>query len=174
LRQAQTSLFLLLCIFPLVIYAQTPLNVFKSSIHSRAVGNTNLGSDIKIGTVNNSNMRILGGCGCYFQIPSVRRKSQSYVFLADLGSSIGKRAWMNINGRDTVLRLVSSTRRSRRETKGSSFTETYRSGELTARVTYVVTKPNPSGGEVSKYSATITVSNANSKQTIKVPGECGC
>lgn len=54
------------------------------------------------------------------------------------------------------------------------FTETYRSGDVTARVTYVVTSPNRPGGEVTKYSATITVTKGNRSQTVRASGECGC
>ncbi len=58
--------------------------------------------------------------------------------------------------------------------KGSSYVETYRSSNITARVTYVVTIPNRPGDEVTKYAATIVVTKGNNSKTFKAVGECGC
>ena len=126
-------------------------------------------TELKIGIVNNSNY--LDGAGCYFKSPSASKNSKSYVFLADIYGDT-KRAWLNINGRVTVLKFVSSTwRNNQRLKKGSSYTETYRSGDVTARITYVVTKM----GEIESadYAATIAVTKGKRSKTVKAVGECG-
>lgn len=131
-------------------------------------------TELKIGTVDNSNFAYLDGCGCYFKSPSAAKNSSSAVFLAEIANPNVNRAWVSIDGRVTTLNFVSSTRRSGRERRGERFTETYRSGDVTARVTYVVTKPSPPGGEVTKYAATVVVTKGTRSKTVKAVGECGC
>lgn len=131
-------------------------------------------SELRIGAVDNSNYRYLDGCGCYLKAPSASRNSHSYIFLAKIANPNVNRAWMNIDGRVMALNFISSTQRPGRIRRGSTYTETYRSGDVTARVTYVVTSPSRPGGEVAKYSATITVTKGGRSQTVKAVGECGC
>lgn len=140
----------------------------ESQLSSRTANDTSLISDLR-------NSNLVEGCGCNLKRSSAGRNAHSYVFfMADTGSSENNRAYMNIDGRDTALRFVSSTQRPRRLRRGSQYTEVYRSGDVTAGVTYVVTKPSTSGGEVTKYSATITVTRGNRSQTVRASGECGC
>ncbi len=142
------------------------LGVTSISAQTRRTQN----AELKIGTINNKGGEYLEGCGCYF---SAGRNSESNIFLADIDGLEGRQAWININGRVTALKFVSSTRNQRLK-KGSSYVETYRSGNVTARVTYVVTTPNRPGGEVTKYAATVVVTKGNSSKTFKAVGECGC
>lgn len=120
---------------------------------------------LKIGTVSSS---YLDGTGCYFKSSSA---SKTYVFLADIYGN-PKRAWLNVDGRITTLKFVSSTwKNNQKEKKGSRFTEIYRSGDITATVNYVVT----SLGEIesTNYSVTIVVKKGNLSKTVKAVGECG-
>jgi len=104
-----------------------------TSISAQTRGTQN--AELKIGTVNNSNYAYLDGASCYFKSPSANKNSESYVFLANVYGDT-KRAWLSIDGRVTTLKFVSSTWKSnQRLKKGSSYTETYRSGDVTARVT---------------------------------------
>ena len=79
--------------------------------------------------------------------------------------------WLNINGRVTALKLVSSTLtnvlRLKRE---SSYTERYRSGDITAEITYVVVKTLPEG---TAHTATVVVTKGNQRKTVKAVGDCG-
>lgn len=129
-------------------------------------------TELKIGTLNNGNGTYLDGAGCYLKSPSAGKNSNSYIFLSELGNDSSSRAWLNIDGRATTLKFVSSTWKSnRRLRKGSSFTETYRSEDITARVTYVVTKM----GEIesAEYAATVVVTKGNRSKIVKAVGECG-
>jgi hypothetical protein len=128
-------------------------------------------SELKIGTINNRNGTYLDGAGCYLKSPSTSGNSNYYIFLSEMGRD-SNRGWLNINGRISTLKFVSSTwRSSQRLRKGSRFTETYRSGDITARITYVVTKM----GEIesAEYVATIVVTKGNRSKTVKAIGECG-
>jgi hypothetical protein len=135
---------------------------------------TNNNAQGLIGLLDNSNYRYLDGCGCYIKPASASRNSNLYFFLAEIVNPNGQRRWMNIDGRVITLNLVGSTEPSKRKRRGSAFTETYRSGDVTARITYVVTSPYRPGGEVEKYSVTIIVTKGNRSQTVKAVGECGC
>lgn len=128
-------------------------------------------AELKIGTIDNDAEYL--DCGCYF---SAGRNSESnnFLFLAEIDGTKDRRAWININGRVTTLKFVSSTEGNKPLKKGSSYVETYRSGKITARVTYVVTIPNRPGDEVTKYAATIVVTKGNNSKTFKAVGECGC
>ena len=126
-------------------------------------------AELKIGTIDNDAEYL--DCGCYF---SASGKYESYNFLANMGGAKVGEAWININGRVTALKFVSSTEGNKPLKKGSSFVETYRSGNITARVTYVVTIPKKPGEEVIKYAATIVVTKGNNSKTFKAVGECGC
>lgn len=128
-----------------------------------------------IGLVDNSEYKYLDGCGCsVWQQSRSQNLKHHYYLLTELGSAIGKTAWMNIDGRVMKLNLLSTTRPSGKERKGSSFTEVYRGGGVTARLNYVVTTPNRPGGEVTKYAITITVTKGDRSQTVKAIGDCGC
>jgi hypothetical protein len=128
-----------------------------------------------IGLVDNSEFQYLSGCGCSIW-PQSRSQNlrHHYYLLTELGSDIGKIAWMNIDGRVMKLSLLSTTRPSGRERKGSTFTEVYRGGGVTARVNFTVSTPNKPGGEVTKYNIAITVTKGDRSQTVRATGDCGC
>ncbi len=131
-------------------------------------------AELKIGTVDNRNYAYRDGCGCSLASPSASKNSTSAIAFTELDNeSSPSRAWLNIDGRVTTLKFVSSTQKSnQRLRKGSSYTKTYRSGDVTARITYVVT----SIGEIesTNYTATIVVTKGKRSKTVKAIGECGC
>jgi hypothetical protein len=139
------------------------LGVTSISAQTRRPQNAKL----KIGIIYNDVEYL--DCGCYF---SADGKYQNYNFLANMEGNKGGRAYININGRDTALKFVSSTEGNKPLRKGRSFVEIYRSGNITARVTYVVTIPKRD--ELTKYTATIVVTKGNNRKTFKAVGSCGC
>jgi hypothetical protein len=141
----------------------------NASAQARRAQNT----ELKIGTINNLG-NYLDGCGCYFKSASAGKKSESYIFLAETANSNGNRAWINIDGQVAALKFVSSTYRNQRLKRGGSYMETYRFGNVTARITYVVTSPSAPGGELTKYAASIAITKDNRGTTVKAVGECGC
>jgi hypothetical protein len=127
-------------------------------------------AELNIGTIDNSD--IFDGVvdWCFFKSPSASERSKSYIFFVDLDETPYK-FWLNIDGRVTALKFISSTRKNlRRLKKGSSYTERYRSGDITAHITYVIVKKYPEG---EAFTATVVVTKGNRSKTVKTVGECG-
>ena len=124
-------------------------------------------AELKIGVIDDDPEYL--DCGCYF---SANGKYESYTFLANMNGNKGGLAFIKINGRVTALKFVSSTAGNKPLKKGSSFIETYRSGNITARVTYVVTIPEKALD--TKYTATVEVTKGKNRKTFKAFGSCGC
>ncbi len=139
------------------------LSVMNISAQTRRPQN----AELKIGIIDNDAEYL--DCGCYF---SADGKYESYTFLANMNGNKDGLAFININGRVTALKFVSSTEGNKPLEKGNSFIETYRSGNITARVTYVVTIPERD--LVTKYIATIEVTKGKNRKTFKAVGSCGC
>ncbi len=136
---------------------------------------TKSASKLTIGMVDNSDYRYLDGCGCSIWSASRGRElSHHYYLLTELGSAIGKTAYMKINGQVLKLSLLSTTRPSGKERKGTKFTEVYRGGGVTARVNYVISRASGRGEEVTKYAITITATKGDSSGTVSAVGDCGC
>jgi hypothetical protein len=130
---------------------------------------------LTIDTLDNSDYKYLDGCGCSISSASRgREQSHNYYLLTPLENAIGKTAYMKINGQVMRLALLSTTRPSGKERKGTRFTEVYRGGGVTARVNYVVSKASGRGQEVTRYAITITASKGGNSQTISAVGDCGC
>ena len=129
---------------------------------------------LKIANLKDSS--VIDGCGCYLQFPAEGQKRfEKYVFMADIDE---KEAWMNIEGRDVKLRLVDSIRDANRRVKvGDRSSRTYRAGDITVRVAYVVTrvcKPDDESCESTDYDATISVTKGDRRGQVKARGSCGC
>lgn len=128
-------------------------------------------AELNIGTINNIEKYSDGPCFCWFKPPLASKQSESYIFSVDVNNQ-PYRVWLNIDGRVTALKLVSSTLKNNQpQKKGSGYTETYRSGDVTARITYVVVRNYPEGAD---YTATVVVTKGNRVKTVKAVGECGC
>lgn len=129
-----------------------------------------------IGNIKNSS--VVEGCGCYFQFPSESRKRNSNRFV--FWSESEQEALMNIDGRDTKLKLVNSTNPPQEVKVGSRSSDTYTTsdGKITIRFDKVVTqmcKPGDEDCEFTAEDATITTFKGGRRgQAIKVTGGCGC
>lgn len=130
---------------------------------------------IKIAELKNPN--VVEGCGCSFQtaVEAKKRNSQKFLFLSELGTNEG---WMNINGKDTKLRLVKTTEKPNRRAKvGDRFYEEYRATGIKVRLDYLtkrVCPPRDESCEVINYDVTITVTKGKDSKIIKTGGSCGC
>jgi hypothetical protein len=114
------------------------------------------------------------GCGCYFSFNKVDDKARRLMFFAsnqDMG------IWINIDGRDTRLRLVRETKPKGRIRVGSKFISHYAAGDLTVDLVQIATwvcPPRDEGCEITKYSATFTVRKGSRTQIVRAVGSCGC
>ena len=130
---------------------------------------------VKIAELKNSG--VVDGCNCGFQTAVEAKKpdSQKFLFLSELGSREG---WMNINGKDTKLKLVKTTDNSRRRARvGDRFYEEYSAPGVKVRIDYTtkwVCPPRDESCEVTNYDVTITVTKGKTSKTVKAKGSCGC
>jgi hypothetical protein len=114
------------------------------------------------------------GSGCDLQLAGEKRSSRRYIFFENDSDGV---PYMNIDGRNVRLKLVSSTEPYRRaERKGERFSRSYTSGDVRVRMDIVVTSvcaPHDEQCEFTGYKATVTVSKGSRKQTVKATGGCG-
>ena len=136
------------------------------SAQTRRARNT----ELKIGIIDNDAEYL--DCGCYFSADGNSELHNFLLLADDIDGTKDRRALIKINGRVMPLKLIRSTSGNKPLKKGNSFVETYRSGNITARVTYLVTIPKKD--QITKYTATILVTKGNNRKTFKAVGECGC
>jgi hypothetical protein len=127
----------------------------------------------RIANIRDTN--VVDGCGCYFQFPAQWKNKQSdkYVFMEGIDD---EGAWMNIDGKDVKLELVSTSNESNGEV-GSRSNKKYKAKGIAVQVDYVITricKPDDEQCESTDYDATFTVTKAGRKRVIKAKGVCGC
>lgn len=123
-------------------------------------------------TVNNKTMigpikkeHISDGCGCTYSLKDNRKRT---VYSDDFDGNI----WMNIDGKDVKLKLVSSVSIPKGEVrKGQRTTSNYTAPGIRVRTVIVVGKDY---GEGHDYAGSITVMRGASEQMIQVVGSCGC
>ena len=125
-------------------------------------------AELYIGTLEANGKYYDAANWCSFKSPSASSKSDIFFINADEDPY---KLWLNVNGRITALRRVSSTLTNvLRLKKGSSYTERYRSGDITAQITYIVIKKYAEG---TAHTAMVVVKKGNRSKTVKTVGECG-
>jgi hypothetical protein len=126
---------------------------------------------IRIGVVRSR--KLVDGAGCSLQLPADYKKhNERYILLSDSENN----AVMNIDGKDTNLKLVSQGEPKGDLKRGDRFTSYYGTKGTKVQVDFLVTRvcdPNDESCEVTYYDATITVSRGINKQGLKVKGLCG-
>ncbi len=113
-------------------------------------------------------------CGCLLQLsPDYRKHNRRAIFRSDFSD----KAWMNLDGKDLELSLVSPPASGRRERVGARRNEIYKSGSYKIEIQYVTTRicpPKDESCEAVWYSAMITVTKNGLSGKIKTIGLCGC
>lgn len=130
-----------------------------------------------VGPIKNEN--IVSGCGCYFYFDRTLTRRSREVF----ASGVEEDVWMNIDGVDTKLKLISRTEYTRTDSRGdlrvgSRYTEKYAAGDVTVDAIYRVTgvcPRKPVGPcEATDYSVTFRVRKGRRLQVVRAYGSCGC
>lgn len=116
-------------------------------------------------------------CSCGLQLPNdYRAQNQRFTFISDY--EVDGPTYMNVDGEDLKLKMVSTTRRSNQtERLGLRFREGYTAQDLKVRLDWTVTKvckANALDCEVTWYAATITVTRNGQSTIAKTKGTCGC
>lgn len=131
---------------------------------------------VTIGDLKNADDNAMG-CTCTVQKKAAAAipHSRKFLFLSEPGT---EDAWMNINGRDTKLKLVkTSAKEDDLYEVGSRFYEEYEAPGVKVRIDYVTTWVCPPDDEQCdhiKHDATITVTKGKSKTTLKAIAVCAC
>lgn len=125
------------------------------------------GRTIVVGTVG-QNVLKYAGCGCYFSRP----RTKAIIFFSPIEEeSNEKEAWMNIDGRDVKMQLLSTSDPPGNARIGSRFTRVYAGGGLKVQAVYVTTRLHY---ESASFAATFTIMKLGTTSTLKAEGGCGC
>jgi hypothetical protein len=111
------------------------------------------------------------GCGCYFSLR--RNQPTGHFFIADMG----RRAWMNVAGKDVALELVGASHLSLQATRGRRMSYRFRAAGVRVRLTLVVTRTSTYevDYEPARYAVTVNVVAGRRRQVVRVYGQsCGC
>lgn len=133
-------------------------------------------AQVKIGNLKNPNDRVMG-CSCAVQRTTESKDpdSQKFLFLSETGTT---EAWMNINGRDTKLKLVKTTVNDAGDLGlGSRYYEEYAAPGIKIRLDHQVIwvcPPEDEGCEHAKYNTTITVRKGMASQKVRAVMTCEC
>lgn len=108
-----------------------------------------------------------------FQFNKADDKARRLIFFEsdqDMG------IWINIDGRDVRIRLLSETKPRKLRVGGKLISE-YSGGGVTVSLMKTVTwvcPPRDESCEITKFSAVFTVRNGNRTQIVRAVGGCGC
>jgi hypothetical protein len=135
---------------------------------------SNDSSGFKIGYLGDRS--IPDGCNCTFtSLSQMHRKSPRYMFASDIEDD-EKTAWINIDGKDIELKLLSRLD-PRREKVGSRSGRTYTATGIKLVATYIVTwvcPPKDEACEVTRYDGVFLITKNGPTRSLKLKGECGC
>ena len=167
-RKTFTLIWLILLPFSLAITALGQSPRAKSPAQKTIVNNL-------IGTLKDGT--IVDGCDCYLQTlkESENYLSPLFIFLAELDEL---EAYINVDGKDTRLKLVSQVDYKGKPQIGKKSSRKYTAGDVTVLIEYVVTgfcAPSDESCAFTKHSGTITVTKDSRMQKLtKLIGGCGC
>lgn len=118
---------------------------------------------------------VRSGCGCSFQYADARRAGQTFLQWIE-----GEDAIMRIDGRRERFRRVEQAGKTGTHPRAAlDDTRTYhlKNRQYTARVctrTVQVCRPNEPDCEATGLAATVRLSSAKKRTTVKAMGSCGC
>jgi hypothetical protein len=119
------------------------------------------------------NSSVADGCGCYFSLNKSNQKANRLIYFDDSNKNV----WMNIEGRDVKLQLVTETTPPKKLKLGTRLRSSYEAGDIHVDVVQTVTWLCPRKDEAcedTKYSVVLSVRKGTRSQTDHAVGECGC
>ena len=126
-------------------------------------------ASIKVGYVKSAD----DGCGCSFSYNLTEFWKDKHLFVSPMDEA----TFINVDGKDVELRLVTQSKENRDEKVGDRSWQTYVAGEIKVRVDYTVTKicdPNDENCEVTYYRAKLTVMRGKQRRVVNGVALCGC
>ena len=125
---------------------------------------------------NLTGKNLVDGCGCEFQFRGTGRKSEKYMFAESIEGK-GSSPWMNIDGRDVVLRVIKDWKPGVKERVGSRSVRTFAATGISVSATFIATRvcaDKDESCESADYNATFVVKKGGRVETVKAFGTCGC
>ena len=125
---------------------------------------------------NLTGKNLVDGCGCEFQFRGTGRNSGKYMFAESIESKSSS-PWMNIDGRDVVLRVIKDWKPGVKERVGSRSVRTFAAAGISVSATFIATRvcaDKDESCESSDYNATFVVKKGGRVETVKAFGTCGC
>ena len=118
---------------------------------------------------------LVDGCGCEFQFRGTKRNSEKYMFAESIEAK-NSSPWMNIDGRDVVLRVIKDWKLGK-ERVGSRSVRKFAAAGISVTATFIATRVCAAADEScesSDYNATFVVKKGGRVETVKAFGTCGC
>lgn len=125
---------------------------------------------------NLTGKNLVDGCGCEFQFRGTGRNSGKYMFAESIEGKSSS-PWMNIDGRDVVLRVIKDWKPGVKERVGSRSVRTFAAAGISVSATFIATRvcaDKDESCESSDYNATFVVKKGGRVETVKAFGTCGC
>lgn len=130
--------------------------------------------------VGNINRETDGGCGYFFSFAEQSVKSPNLMFYSSAGDETD--TWMNIDGEDVQLKLVSRTDPAKRNARGAELvgsrtTEKYAARNITVEIILRVAWRCPKSDENCEsigYDAIFKVRKGALRQILRAKGISGC
>jgi hypothetical protein len=112
-------------------------------------------------------------CGFYFQFPGREEAaSGKYVFISQMN---GEDAWMNLNRRDTRLKLISISPYPKERIGARRRINYYAEGGYKVRVETSVTGVSDENNyEPTRFKVTLTINRGRGKRMVRAVGYSGC
>jgi len=124
----------------------------------------------RIGTIKNYPATgLMTGCGnlYFYKAGQENSRDANYVFLS---RGDGSHAWMNLNGRDVLLRKIKSTARENQKSRRLS----YLYGGVRITVDFEDFSPDDTSGDGTTMRMKITLRNGRDVRVIKALGSSDC
>ena len=153
---------------PICILLVTMISLLGTSSAQRASKSRLVG--------NLTGKNLVDGCGCEFQFHGTGRNSKKYMFAESIEDRKSS-PWMNIDGRDVVLRVSKDWEPGVKESVGSRSVRTFAAAGISVRATFIATRvcaDTDESCESSDYNATFVVKKGRRVETVKAFGTCGC
>ena len=115
------------------------------------------------------------GCACSLQTYLEAKKSGKWKtinFYQELGENKG--AYLNLNGKDVLFKLVKEGKRPEKEKVGDRYSDVFQYKDITVTISYTVSKLPCEECEGTDYDVIISASRGSYLVKERASGSCGC
>lgn len=116
---------------------------------------------------------LLDGCGCSVYRTAEDNKNDRFLFVSDMD----REAFINLDGKDLKLRVLSWKEKTGQMMVGERSSETYAGGDVNVRLDFTVRRvcpPKDESCEATWYDVKMTVTRKGQRTVVNAKGICGC